>query len=417
MKLLRARRMLDVAAGRLVEDVALVVDGERIARVDRYDVAVPDGAELIDLGALTLMPGLIDAHLHFWGADCSRWQDFFLNSDAYRAVWSVRDAADLLEAGFTSVRCCGGFVGPEVARGIDEGLVPGPRVVAAGQFIIQRGGTWDPYGLPEGLIEQRDFYADGEDECRRIVRRRIRQGSGMIKIGLSSGQPGDVMPGWGDDPRNLRRNFSLREVRAMVEEAHDAGVKLGAHAIGDAAVTLALEAGVDTIEHAHGISDETRRRLADSGSFVVATLSAQKSWIDRGADYGLPPALLACSQRHFDDQIDAFARSLEAGVNYAIGSDSIGPPLSPHRGNVGEYELAVKYGMHPADALRAGLVVGASVLGLAQDLGSLAAGRLADVIAVDGDPTSDISALRRVRFVMKGGTVHRTQSATMSALS
>src|SRR5262249_12634346 len=153
----------------------------------------------------------------------------------------------------------------------------------------------------EELIEQHDLYADGVDECRRIVRRRIRQGARMIKIGLSSGRPGDLMPGWGDDPRNLRRNFSPDELRAMVEGAHEAGVKLGARAIGDSAVILAVEGGVDTIEHAHGISDETRRRLADSGRFVIATLSAQKSWIDRGADYGLPPALLACSRRHFDD--------------------------------------------------------------------------------------------------------------------
>src|SRR5262249_2888968 len=237
---LRARQMLDVATGRAVEYVALVIQGDRIARLERHDAAVPEGAEEIDLGDLTLMPGLIDAHLHFWGADCSRWQDFFLNSDAYRGIWSVRDAADLLQPGFTSVRCCGGFVGPQVARAIDQGVIPGPRVVAAGHFIIQGGGTWDPSGLPEELLEQRDFYADGEDECRRIVRRRIRHGARMIKIGLSSGQPGDLMPGWGDDPWNLRRNFSLREVRAMVAEAHEAGVKLGAHAIGDAAVTLAL---------------------------------------------------------------------------------------------------------------------------------------------------------------------------------
>lgn len=410
--LLRAGHMVDVERGRLVDDVAVIVEGQRIARVEHSDVPVPEGATVIDVGSLTLMPGLIDAHLHFWGADCSRWQDFFFNSDGYGALWSVRDATHLLRAGFTSVRCCGGRAGPEVSRAIDEGLIEGPRVVAAGQFIMQRGGTWDPSGLPEALIAAADFYADGEDECRRVVRRRIRQGSQFIKIGLSSGQVGDLMPGWGDDPYQLRRNFSLGEVRAMREEAHSAGVKIAAHAIGDAAVNLALDAGLDTIEHAHGISDETRRKLAQSGTIVNATLSAQKSWIDRGEEYGLGPDLLACSHRHFNDQIDAFARSLELGVRYALGSDSIGPPLSPHAGNVGEYELAVKHGMHPSDALRAGLMVGAAVLDAESDLGSLAPNRLADIVGVEGNPLDDISSLRRVSFVMKDGDVYRSDLGT-----
>src|SRR5581483_6755119 len=147
--LLRAGHMVDVEAGRLVDDVAVIVEGKRIARVEHSSVEVPEGAEVIDLGSLTLMPGLIDAHMHFWGADCSRWQDFFFNSEGYGALWSVRDASDLLGAGFTSVRCCGGRSGPEVSRAINEGLIEGPRVLAAGQFIMQRGGTWDPYGVPE----------------------------------------------------------------------------------------------------------------------------------------------------------------------------------------------------------------------------------------------------------------------------
>lgn len=405
--LLRAGHMVDVEAGRLLDDVAVIVEGHRIARVEHSSVEVPDGAEVIDLGSLTLMPGLIDAHMHFWGADCSRWQDFFFNSDGYGALWSVRDATDLLRAGFTSVRCCGGRSGPEVSRAITEGLIEGPRVLAAGQFIMQRGGTWDPHGVPEEVIRAADLYADGVEECRRVVRRRIRGGSQFIKIGLSSGQVGDAMPGWGDDPYNLRRNFSLGEVRAMREEAHNAGVQIVAHAIGDAAVNLALDGELDTIEHAHGINDETRRKLAQSGTIVNATLSAQKSWIDHGEEYGLGPELLACSHRHFNDQVDAFARSLELGVRYALGSDSIGPPLSPHAGNVGEYELAVKHGMHPSDALRAGLMVGAAVFGAEHDLGSVAPSRLADIIGVRGNPLDDISSLRRVSFVMKDGRVHR----------
>jgi imidazolonepropionase-like amidohydrolase len=407
----RAAHLLDPEAGQLRDDVGLVVEGRRIVRIERSDAPPPPGAHVIDLGAATLMPGLVDAHLHFWGANCSQWQDFFFNTDGYRALWSARDARELLHAGFTSVRCCGGFVGADVARAIEEGLIEGPRVVAAGQFIIQRGGTWDPRGVPESEIVRRDFYADGVDEMRRIVRRRVRGGARLIKLGLSSGQAGDLMPGWGDDPHRQRANFTLPEVRAAVEEARFAGVKVAVHAIGEAAVTLALDAGVATIEHAHGISDDTRKRLADAQTIVNATLSAQKSWIDHGPEHGLPAALIECSRRHFHEQIRAFARSLDLGVNYALGSDSIGPPLSPHRGNVGEYLLAVDHGMTPAQALRAGLVVGAAALGAENDLGRLSEGRVADVIAVDGDPLKDISVLRGVRFVMKDGIVHRCDAA------
>ncbi|HEY2054728.1 MAG TPA: amidohydrolase family protein, partial [Solirubrobacterales bacterium] len=365
------------------------------------------GMEVTDLGDVTLMPGLIDAHLHFWGADCSKWQDFFFNTDGYRALWSVRDAADLLDAGFTAVRCCGGFVGPDVARAIDEGLIGGPRVVAAGQFIIERGGTWDPHGVPERTIEDCDMYADGAEECRRMVRRRIRRGAKVIKLGLSSGQHGDLMPGWGDDPFRQRRNFSLEEVRVVVDEAHKAGLKVAAHSIGEEAVKLALAGGIDTIEHAHGISSETRRELADSEVVVVPTLSAQKTWIDLGPEHGLPGELIASSRRHFDEQVHAFQESVDLGVRYALGSDSIGPPLSPHPGNVGEYELAVAHGMSPAQALRAGLLIGREALGngLEGEIGEVAPGFLADLIAVEGDPLHDISALRDVSFVMKGGRV------------
>jgi len=410
---LKAARMLDVAAGKTVTDSVVVVDGERIEYVGPESRIDLQNMTVIDLGDVTLMPGLIDAHLHFWGADCSRWQDFFFNTDGYRALWSVRDASALLDAGFTAVRCCGGFVGPDVARAIDEGLIRGPRVVAAGQFIIERGGTWDPHGVPERTIEDCDMYADGVEECRRMVRRRIRRGAKHIKLGLSSGRHGDLMPGWGDDPFRQRPNFSLEEVRVVVDEAHKAGLKVAAHSIGEDAVKLALAGGIDTIEHAHGISSETRRELADSEVVVVPTMSAQKTWIDLGPEHGLPPELVACSRRHFDEQVDAFQEALDMGVNYALGSDSIGPPLSPHQGNVGEYELAVTHGMSPAQALRAGLMVGRQALGngLEKEIGEISEGFLADLIAVEGDPLSDISVLRKVSFVMKGGEAVKETAA------
>jgi imidazolonepropionase-like amidohydrolase len=414
MTVLRARHALDVVNGRLHEDVAITIEADSITSVETNAPRPQQPApHEIDLGELTLMPGLIDVHIHFWvllepGA---LWTQPLMEPDAYWALSAVSDAADLLQAGFTSVRCLGSFADIVVARAVDGGLIPGPRITAAGKFIYQRGGTWDPLTLPEELVEELDLYADGEDQCRQVVRRRIRNGSRVIKIGLSGPMPGDYLRNWGDDPHRQRVNYTLREVRAMVEEAHNAGLKTAAHAIGDDAVRLALDAGIDTIEHAHAINDETRQRLADSPAINVPTLVGMGDWVVNGPANGLPPKVVELAKLHYDTQVVAFKRSLEAGVKMAVGTDAIGKPLTPHSDNAHEYQLMVEHGMQAADVLRAGLITGAEVVGLGDRVGQLEAGRLADVIAVEGDPLADISALRRVRFVMKDGRVYRHDDA------
>jgi imidazolonepropionase-like amidohydrolase len=411
IRILRAAASLDVEAGRLTDAVAVTVDGNRIVGVE--DAEPPGGYEVIELGELTLMPGMIDVHIHFWvllepGA---LWTQPLLESEAYWALSSVRDAWDLLNAGFTAVRCLGSFGGVVLTRAVDEGLIPGPRIVPAGKFIYQRDGTWDPRTLPEEWMERLDLYADGEDECRRIVRRRIRGGSRVIKIGLSGPRVGDFLRNWGDDPFDQRPNYTLREVQAMVAEAHQAGLKVSAHAIGDAAVRLAIEGGIDTIEHAHGISEDTRRALKGSTATVVPTLTAFEGWVRNGPAAGLPPRVLEIGQLHYEVQVASFKRLVDLGVNMAVGTDAIGAPLTPHSENANEYELMVKHGMEPADVLRAGLVNGAEVVGLKDEVGTLQPGRLADIIAVEGNPLRDITALRRVRFVMKNGHVYRNDLA------
>ncbi len=368
---------------------------------------MPSGSELIDLGDLTMLPGLIDSHMHFYGVDATRIDRFYSADNAERALWSVRDAADLLLAGFTSVRCCGSFVDVALAKAVEEGLIIGPRIIPSGPFISSSYGTWDETVLPREVIQKAGLAADGVDECRKIVRTRVRAGSQLIKIGLSGPFPNDVVGPWADDPFEQRGTYSLIEAQTIVEEAHRAKLKVSAHAIGEDAVRLALDAGVDTVEHGHAITDETRRRLVDTGTTVVCTLTAFRGIMDRGEALGISPLVIAAGRRHFEEQVVSFQRSLEFGVKFALGSDAIGPPLRPHYENVAEYEFAVKYGMSTIDALRAGLVRGAATLGLDDLTGHLVPGARADIVAVEGDPLVDISTLNKVRFVMKDGKVYR----------
>jgi imidazolonepropionase-like amidohydrolase len=251
-----------------------------------------------------------------------------------------------------------------------------------------------------------DLFADDEASCRRVVRNRVRDGADVIKLGLSSGHFGDIDTAWGDDPDDTRLNHTITEARIMVEEAHRAERKVSAHAIGDAAVQMALDVGVDVIEHGHGISDRTRSRLAESQTIVVSTLSAQQLKVERGLELGLTQAQVDVAAVHYRHQIDDMKRALDVGVRVALGSDMIGPPIWPHGENAHEYVLAARdVGQSAREVLHHGLSLGAEVLGLTGQIGSLEPGASADIIGVLGDPTVDVGVLREPVFVMSRGRV------------
>jgi len=371
------------------------------------------GETLLDLGEMSLVPGLIDAHLHLWGVGPRPPWGEAPWASAYRAIAAAQDLRRLLEAGFTAVRCMGGPLGPALERAVADGVIPGPRIVAAGDYICQRGGTWDPIGQPAAAAEARGFFADGPDECRRRVRERVRSGSRVIKIGLSSGLPGrDLVHPWADGADQAVPNYTLEEIRAVVDEAHRVGLMVAAHAIGEAAVRQAVLAGVDTVEHGHGAAPETYALMAERGIILVPTLALPAMRARQGAAKGLAPELVAVWQRHLDQLFAAVRLARDHGVTIAAGTDFVGPPFTPMGENAVQFELLVEAGMSPAEALQAGTTTAARALGLAERVGTISPGKLADLVGVRGRPWEDITALRQVGFVMAGGrvVVHRCGS-------
>jgi imidazolonepropionase-like amidohydrolase len=356
--------------------------------------------------------------MHFLGVPSDQEHLLLTESEAYRALRAAGEARHMLEAGVTAARCLGSSISPALRRGINEGHVPGPRLVAAGKFVCSTGGTWDHISVPLDQVKADGMLADGVDGLREAVRTRVREGSTVIKLGLSKGRVDDLYHVWGDDPYRQIASYQVDEIRSATNEAHANGLMVSAHCIGDEAVRNALDGGVDVIEHGYAISEGTRKRLVDRDILVVTTLS-QLFYHRLAADpYHYPPWKRAMFTRHEDAMRDAFQKSLSAGVRYALGTDLVGHPTHPLDLVATEFRLAVELGMSTHEAINAGTARSAAALGMADSIGTLKPGKLADIIAVPGDPASDISVLSDVRFVMQGGQVvvdkrpHKPHDAT-----
>jgi imidazolonepropionase-like amidohydrolase len=352
--------------------------------------------------------------MHFYGVPSTQLHGAPFERDGFRALRAAGEAARMLDAGFTAARCCGSTIGPDLRRAIDAGHVPGPRLVAVGTLLCTTAGTHDPENglvLPHAWAREQALVGDGPDELRRLVRMRVREGETAIKIGVSKPRPGDVFGVWGDDPRDQLLAVRRHELEAIVDEAHQNGLFVSAHCIGDAPVRLAVETGVDTIEHGFGIGDETRALLADTQRIVVTTFSAMRFMLEAQDELRLGPAQRTATAGHVEAQRVDFQRGLEAGVRYALGTDLIGSPTHPNDRAAREFTFAVEYGMPPADAIEAGTRIAAEALDMGDRIGTLEVGKRADLIAVEGDPLTDIDALLRVSLVVKDGVVHRNAMA------
>lgn len=404
--LVKAGRMIDATGKPPRENVAILVLEGRIAEIGHPEqVRGPADAQVIELGDRTIMPGMVDAHMHFFGVPSHQLHKLPTEREAYRVLRAAGEAKKMLESGITAARCLGSSVGPDLCRAINEGHVPGPRIMAAGEFICSTDGTWDHIALPIDWARSLDMIADGVENLRAMVRRRVRRGAGVIKVGLSKGRNHHHNHAWGDDPHDEVAAFSLEEVMALVDEAHLNKLKVSAHCIGDESVRNALDGGVDVIEHGYGITEDTRRRLVDKNALLVSTI-CQLYFHEAAFDaYHYTAHERTVYGRHIHQMREDFQKSLALGVRYALGTDLVGFPTHPQNAGAREFEFAVEWGMDPMQAIVAGTAVSAEAMGLNDQIGSLEKGKLADIVAMDHDPLKDITELQRIQFVMLGGNV------------
>ncbi|MCG7606689.1 MULTISPECIES: metal-dependent hydrolase family protein [Mycobacterium] len=407
---LRAARWVDVTAGEVRSPAVLVIEGNRITAINP-EGPLPDSATVIDLGDATLLPGLMDMELNLLiggpgnPGGLPTPMHGVQDDPAYRTLRGAVNARTTLEAGFTTVRNLGLMVKTggyllDVAlqRAIDQGWHIGPRIYPAGHAVTPYGGHLDPtvfQRLAPGImpLSIAEGIANGVPDVIACVRYQIRHGAKLIKVSASGGvMSHSTAPG--------AQQYSDAEFAAIADEAHRAGVKVAAHAVGDTAVQACIRAGIDCIEHGFLASDETIQMMADHGTFLVSTTYLTDAMaIDR-----IAPELRKKALEVFPRAKAMLPKAIAAGVRIACGTDA---PAVPHGDNAKELCALVERGMTPMQALQAPTTVSADLVDAADELGQLTPGYLADVIAVAGDPSTDIATMLDVRFVMKDGVVYK----------
>jgi imidazolonepropionase-like amidohydrolase len=394
---LRAARLLDIESGKIITPGEVLVQGERIVAVGSA-VKPPAGAEVVDLGDRTLLPGLIDVHVHLFLHPGAEDLQTIQESVPQRTISATLAARDDLMAGFTAERDMGtegaGSADTAVRNAIDQGSIPGPRLRISGNAVDILGGHEDAIAYnPEQHIFSNATYANSAAELVTVIRQQLKEGADFIKI-YETG-PDSLREGRLSTPYQ----YTEAELRTAVQEAARTGKRVAVHATGEPGTLYAAQAGVASIDHADQLSDETMRLMREKQIFAVPTFTIMEYF----ADHAASPTGAERLRKMIELHVEEFHKQIAAGVPMAVGSD-VGP--FPHGTQAREFALMVKYGMSPLAALQAGLLNGAKLLGWQERIGALKPGYWADVIAVPGDPLNDISVLQRVSFVMKGGAIY-----------
>jgi len=395
---LHAARLLDIESGKIVAPAEVLVEGERIIAVGTT-VRHPEGAELIDVGDRTLMPGLIDVHVHLFLHPGAEDLQTVEESVPQRTIIATLAARDDLMAGYTAERDMGtegaGSADTAVRNAINQGLIPGPRLRISGNAVDILGGHEDAIRYnPDQHVLPNATWANSASELVSVIRQQFKEGADFIKI-YETGRDS-----FRDGKFSTPYQFNESELSAAVQEAARTGKHVAVHATGEPGTLYAARAGVVSIDHADQLSEETMRLMREKQIFAVPTFAISEYF----ADHAASPAAGARGHEILDYHAQEFRKQLAAGVPMAAGSD-VGP--FPHGTQARELVLMVKYGMTPLTALQACLLNGAKLLGWQGQIGVLKPGYLADVIAVAGNPLQDISAVQKVTFVMKGGAVYR----------
>ncbi|MBI3064054.1 MAG: amidohydrolase family protein [Deltaproteobacteria bacterium] len=389
--------MIDARGGPPVEPAVVVVEGERItAAGSPAQIKVPEGAKRIALGARTLLPGLIDAHVHLKGWRSANPNDILTTPHPLAALRAAADCRRLLHAGFTTVRDCGGCLGPHLRDAIAAREIPGPRILTAYRGLSQTGRvetvTWAADIRP---LRQE---VDGVDDCRRVVREQIGLGADLIKVSIT----GRVYAPQSDPGQTA---YTLEEIRAVVDEAHRMGRRVAAHAQATQGIKNGILAGVDSIEHGIYLDQEACDLMRERNTALVPTLAYFHRIATLGESHGSPAYAVRKAREVVEAHMNSFALALRMKLRIGMGTDFEGSPLFPHGENGMELELMVQGGMPAGDVIVAATATNAAILGIEKKVGTIATGKIADLIAVPGNPLKEISLLRRVEFVMQGGRV------------
>jgi imidazolonepropionase-like amidohydrolase len=391
--LLRDVTVMDGTGADPVPGQAVVVEGRRLAWLGPADQAPSTAPEaVVEGGGRTVLPGLINCHVHLCNDGApDLFAQVMSDSIPVATLRAARSASETLQSGVTTVRDCGAAdeIVIELARAIELGMIPGPRVQAAGRVITMTGG--------HGHFIGRE--ADGADAVRRAVRTEIKAGAAVIKV-MATG--GVLTPGVSPTQTALLPE----ELAVVAQEAHNSGRRVATHAIGGAGILNALRAGIDSIEHGFYLDDETLDLAVAQGAFLVPTMLAVDRIVRNGLARGIPDWVVDKAEREAHKQRESFAAAVSSGMRIAAGTDA-GTPFNEHGDLALELALMVQHGLSPMQTLVAATRSAAENLGLSSEIGTLEVGKLADLVVVDGDPVQDISATGRVALVVKDGVLHR----------
>ena len=407
---IKAGHLFDSESGAYRDNVVLVLSGDRIQSVESSTFTIPSGAKVVDLSTDYVLPGLIDCHTHLgFRADKYDPINSFKETPFTSAYSSVVNAQRTLNAGFTTVRDVGSlpFMAVDLRNSINEGLLPGPRIVASGPPLSITGGHGDlnnysPQTRVSMFPDERDYsIADGPEQVRQTIRAQVKYGVDVIKILASGG-----VLSKGDQPGAPQ--YTFEELKMAADTAHATGRKIAAHAHGAQSIKDAINAGIDSIEHASLVDDEGIRLAKAHGTYFVMDIYDDDYILGKAKDFGIQEEMLVKERMVGKLQRENFRKAFQAGVKMAFGTDA---GVYPHGDNAKQFHYMVMYGMTPAQAIQAATRNAADLIGRASDVGVLSPGHYADLIALKEDPLQRVEVLEHVPFVMKGGVIAKNELA------